>query len=46
VFVGLSYIIGLTVFGYFFMQSRQAQQVYRVVGYASKLFESDTVNGI
>jgi len=41
--VGLSFIIGLTVFGYFFMQSRQAPTSLRVVGYASKLFESDIV---
>ncbi|MEN6444856.1 MAG: SIMPL domain-containing protein [Candidatus Cloacimonas sp.] len=41
--VGLSFIIGLTVFGYFFMQSRQAPSSLRVVGYASKLFESDLV---
>ena len=41
--VGLSFIIGLTVFGYFFMQSRQAPTSLRVVGYASKLFESDLV---
>jgi hypothetical protein len=41
--LGLSFIIGLTIFGLFFAQSRKAETSLRVVGYASKLFDSDLV---
>lgn len=41
--VGLSFIIGLGVLGIFLVQSRQSETSLRVVGYASKLFESDLV---
>ncbi len=41
--LGLSFIIGLSIFGLFFVQSRKAETSLRVVGYASKLFESDLV---
>ena len=41
--LGASFIIGLTVFSFAFMQSRRAETNLRVVGYANKLFDSDTV---
>lgn len=41
--VGISFIIGMLVFGSFFLQSRKVDNNLRVVGYASKLFESDLV---
>lgn len=40
---GLSFVIGLTLLGAFLVQSRQTENGLRVVGYASKLFESDLV---
>ncbi|MDD2229914.1 MAG: SIMPL domain-containing protein [Candidatus Cloacimonetes bacterium] len=40
---GLSFIIGLSILGVFLVQSRQSETSMRVVGYASKLFESDLV---
>jgi hypothetical protein len=40
---GICFILGLTVFGYFFLQSRHAGETLHVVGYASKTFESDLV---
>ncbi len=40
---GISFIIGLTLLGAFLVQSRQSETSLRVVGYASKLFESDLV---
>ncbi len=43
VFAGLAFIIGLGVLGMFLVQSRQSETNLRVVGYASKLFESDLV---
>lgn len=40
---GLSFIIGLSVLGLFLVQSKQSETSLRVVGYASKQFESDLV---
>ncbi len=40
---GICFILGLSVFGYFFMESRQENSSLHVVGYASKTFESDLV---
>lgn len=40
---GICFILGLAVFGFFFMQSRQADNTLHVTGYASKTFESDLV---
>jgi hypothetical protein len=40
---GLSFIIGLGILGLFLVQSRQSETSLRVVGYSSKLFESDLV---
>jgi len=40
---GLSFVVGLTLLGAFLVQSRQSETSLRVVGYASKLFESDLV---
>lgn len=39
----IGFIIGLTVFGSYFLQSRKVDQGLRVTGYANKLFESDLV---
>ena len=39
----IGFIIGLTVFGSFFLQSRKVEQGLRVTGYANKPFESDLV---
>lgn len=39
----LAFIIGISIFGYFILQSRQAERSIKVTGYASKLFESDLV---
>lgn len=39
----VAFVIGITVFGSFFLQSRQVDRGLRVTGYASKLFESDLV---
>lgn len=41
--LGISFVIGLSIFGAFFVQSRKAETSLRVVGYASKLFVSDLV---
>ncbi len=41
--LGIAFIVGITIFGFFFWQSRQSATSLRVVGYASKLFESDLV---
>jgi hypothetical protein len=41
--MGLSFIIGLSILGAFLVQSRQSETSLRVVGYSSKLFESDLV---
>jgi uncharacterized protein len=41
--LGIAFIIGISIFGLFFWQSRQSSTSLRVVGYASKLFESDLV---
>ncbi|PKN72291.1 MAG: SIMPL domain-containing protein [Candidatus Cloacimonetes bacterium HGW-Cloacimonetes-3] len=40
---GLSFIIGLGILGLFLVQSRQSETSLRVVGYSSKLFDSDLV---
>ena len=40
---GLSFILGLSILGVFLVQSRQSETSLRVVGYASKQFESDLV---
>ena len=40
---GLAFIIGMTVFGNYFLLSRKVDNKLRVVGYASKNFESDLV---
>ncbi|HOZ01983.1 MAG TPA: SIMPL domain-containing protein [Candidatus Syntrophosphaera sp.] len=41
--LGLCFILGMAVFGYYFLQSRQVENSLHVVGYASKTFESDMV---
>ncbi len=41
--LGLSFIIGLSIFGILFVQSKKSETSLRVVGYASKLFDSDLV---
>lgn len=41
--LAIAFIIGLSVFSIFFYQSRQPDTSLRVVGYSSKLFESDLV---
>ncbi|HPI25179.1 MAG: SIMPL domain-containing protein [Candidatus Cloacimonetes bacterium] len=41
--LGIAFIVGISIFALFFWQSRQAATSLRVVGYASKLFESDLV---
>lgn len=41
--LGISFIVGISIFGVFFFQSRQSETNLRVVGYASKLFDSDLV---
>lgn len=41
--LGIAFIVGITIFGIFFWQSRRAETSLRVVGYSSKLFESDLV---
>lgn len=40
---GICFILGLAVFGYFFVESKQGNETLHVVGYASKTFESDLV---
>lgn len=39
----VAFVIGVTVFGSFFLQSRQVDRGLKVTGYSSKLFESDLV---
>ncbi|MCK9584333.1 MAG: SIMPL domain-containing protein [Candidatus Cloacimonetes bacterium] len=41
--LGIAFIIGISIFSLAFWQSRQASTNLRVVGYSSKLFESDLV---
>jgi hypothetical protein len=41
--LGIAFVVGISIFGLFFWQSRQSSTSLRVVGYASKLFESDLV---
>ncbi len=41
--LGIGFIIGMSLFGSFFLQSRKADSTLRVVGYSSKMFESDLV---
>ena len=41
--LGISFVIGLTILGSFLVQSKQDQKILRVVGYATKPFESDLV---
>lgn len=41
--LGVAFVIGISIFGLFFWQSRQSTTSLRVVGYSSKLFESDLV---
>ncbi len=40
---GICFILGMFVFGQFFMESRKVEDSLHVVGYASKTFESDMV---
>ncbi len=41
--LGTSFIIGLAIFGSLIVQSREREKTMRVVGYATKAFESDLV---
>lgn len=41
--LGIAFIVGITIFSVFFWQSRKAETSLRVVGYSSKIFESDLV---
>lgn len=41
--LGVLFAVGLSLFGAFFVNSRKAETSLRVVGYSSKLFESDMV---
>ncbi len=41
--VGAGFILGLAVFGSLIVQSREREKTMRVVGYATKAFESDLV---
>lgn len=41
--LGISFVIGLTILGSFLVQSKQTEKTLRVVGYATKPFESDLV---
>lgn len=41
--LGVAFIIGISIFALSFWQSRQSATSLRVVGYSSKLFESDLV---
>ncbi|HNQ44587.1 MAG TPA: SIMPL domain-containing protein, partial [Candidatus Cloacimonadota bacterium] len=41
--LGIAFIVGISIFSIFFLQSRKSETSLRVVGYASKLFESDLV---
>ena len=40
---GVCFVLGMAIFGYFYMEGRQEQETLQVVGYASKPFESDLV---
>jgi uncharacterized protein len=40
---GICFVVGLTVFGLYYAQSKQANETLHVTGYASKTFESDLV---
>ena len=39
----VAFVVGISVFGAYFLQSRQVDRGLRVTGYSSKLFESDLV---
>lgn len=39
----VAFVVGLTVFGAFFLKSREVDKGLRVTGYANKMFESDLV---
>lgn len=41
--LGIAFIVGISIFSVFFWQSRKAETSLRVVGYSSKLFDSDLV---
>ncbi|HNT52384.1 MAG TPA: SIMPL domain-containing protein [Candidatus Syntrophosphaera sp.] len=41
--LGLCFVLGMAVFGFYFLQSRNTDNSLHVVGYASKTFESDLV---
>ncbi len=43
VIAAIAFIVGLAIFGNFFLESRKVERGLRVVGYASKQFESDMV---
>jgi uncharacterized protein len=38
---GICFILGMAVFGHFYLESRHTDETLHVVGYASKTFESD-----
>lgn len=40
---GICFILGMAVFGHFYLESRHTDETLHVVGYASKTFESDLV---
>lgn len=42
-FLGIAFIVGISIFSIFFLQSKKAESSLRVVGYSSKQFESDLV---
>ncbi|MFO7660914.1 MAG: SIMPL domain-containing protein, partial [Candidatus Cloacimonadaceae bacterium] len=41
--IALGFVIGMLIFGAFFVKSRQENKSLRIVGYATKQFESDLV---
>lgn len=41
--IALGFVIGMLVFGVFFVRSKQEDKTLRIVGYATKQFESDLV---
>ena len=41
--LGICFVLGMGVFGHYFLQSRNVDKSLHVVGYASKIFESDLV---
>jgi len=43
IIASVAFVIGIAVFGSYFLQSRQVDRGLRVTGYSSKLFESDLV---